>query len=147
MQGRWQAERHNNSMSLKNTHLLPHSCRYMALVLHAAAEALNLRVVAPDRPGVGQSTFLPGRTVEQYAADVSELCEHLGKCGVKCLWKGEKVMNWLGCTASHAAVCSSKQTNLLPPPHANKNTRRCVHLQHHGLFSWHHVRTGMHPGC
>jgi pimeloyl-ACP methyl ester carboxylesterase len=51
----------------------------MALVLHAAAEALRLRVIAPDRPGVGGSSVLRSRTVQQYPADLAELCEQLGE--------------------------------------------------------------------
>lgn len=50
----------------------------MALVLHAAAEQLQLRVVAPDRPGVGGSSFLPQRTVQHYPQDLAELCDQLG---------------------------------------------------------------------
>lgn len=53
--------------------------RFMALVLHAAATQLNLRVIAPDRPGVGDSTPVPGRTVQQYPADIAELCGALGE--------------------------------------------------------------------
>jgi pimeloyl-ACP methyl ester carboxylesterase len=51
----------------------------MALVLHAAALQLNLRVLAPDRPGIGQSSFQQRRTVQQYPADLAELCDQLGK--------------------------------------------------------------------
>lgn len=50
----------------------------MALILHAAAEALQLRVIAPDRPGIGASSPLHSRTVQQYPADLAELCDQLG---------------------------------------------------------------------
>lgn len=52
--------------------------RFMALVLHAAAEALQLRIIAPDRPGIGGSSPLQGRSVQQYPADLAELCDQLG---------------------------------------------------------------------
>jgi hypothetical protein len=38
-----------------------------------AARRLGLRLLAPDRPGFGASTFLPGRTIGAWAADVAEL--------------------------------------------------------------------------
>jgi hypothetical protein len=56
----------------------PSPPRFMALVLHAAAEQLQLRIIAPDRPGIGLSTALHSRTVQQYPADLAELCDQLG---------------------------------------------------------------------
>lgn len=38
-----------------------------------AAQRHGLRLLAPDRPGFGESTFLPGRTIGGWAADVAEL--------------------------------------------------------------------------
>ena len=43
-----------------------------------AAKRLGLRLLAPDRPGFGESTFLPGRTIGNWAADVAELTDQLG---------------------------------------------------------------------
>lgn len=40
--------------------------------------ALDLRVLAIDRPGVGGSTFLPGRTLRQWPEDVREFADRLG---------------------------------------------------------------------
>ena len=42
-----------------------------------AARRLRLRLVAPDRPGFGESTFQPGRTIGAWAADVAELADRL----------------------------------------------------------------------
>ena len=42
-----------------------------------AARRLGLRLLAPDRPGFGESTFLPGRTIGAWAADVAELADQL----------------------------------------------------------------------
>lgn len=42
------------------------------------ARRLKVRVVAPDRPGFGESSPKPGRTVGQYADDIRELADHLG---------------------------------------------------------------------
>jgi len=41
------------------------------------ARRLGLRVIAPDRPGFGESTFQPGRTLGAWAADVAELADRL----------------------------------------------------------------------
>lgn len=38
----------------------------------------GLRVIAPDRPGFGQSTFLRGRTISAWARDTTELADRLG---------------------------------------------------------------------
>lgn len=41
----------------------------------AAATRLGLRVLAPDRPGFGESTFHPGRTISAWVADVVQLAD------------------------------------------------------------------------
>lgn len=43
----------------------------------AAARNLGVRIVSPDRPGVGSSTPKPGRTTGDWADDVSALAHHL----------------------------------------------------------------------
>lgn len=42
-----------------------------------AAGALGVRIVCPERPGIGRSTFQPGRSLLDWPADVSELMSHL----------------------------------------------------------------------
>lgn len=37
-----------------------------------------VRLVIPERPGLGRSDFLPGRTLLDWAEDVRELADHLG---------------------------------------------------------------------
>jgi pimeloyl-ACP methyl ester carboxylesterase len=44
----------------------------------AAARANGVRLVSPDRPGVGLSDRRPGRTLLDWAADAAELADHLG---------------------------------------------------------------------
>ncbi|HET7530468.1 MAG TPA: alpha/beta hydrolase, partial [Mycobacteriales bacterium] len=44
----------------------------------AAAGALGVRLVALDRPGVGGSDPLPGRTATDYAADVAQVLDAFG---------------------------------------------------------------------
>ncbi|HEX8011488.1 MAG TPA: alpha/beta fold hydrolase [Casimicrobiaceae bacterium] len=43
-----------------------------------AARRRGLRLLAPDRPGFGASTFQPGRTIGAWAADVAELADCYG---------------------------------------------------------------------
>ena len=38
----------------------------------------DLRIIAPDRPGIGPSTFQPGRRFLDYAADMCSLADALG---------------------------------------------------------------------
>ena len=54
------------------------SSRLEGALLHAAAAEQGLRVLAPDRPGVGGSDPHPGRTVAGYASDVAEVLDLLG---------------------------------------------------------------------
>jgi pimeloyl-ACP methyl ester carboxylesterase len=42
------------------------------------AEKLNIRVIAPDRPGLGLSDFQPGRRIGDWPADVIALADDLG---------------------------------------------------------------------
>ena len=42
------------------------------------AERLNIRVIAPDRPGLGLSTFQPNRRIIDWPADVVALADALG---------------------------------------------------------------------
>lgn len=52
--------------------------RLEARVAAPAARRLGLRLLAVDRPGFGQSTFQPGRSIGAWAADVHALAERLG---------------------------------------------------------------------
>ena len=44
----------------------------------AAARAENVRLIAPDRPGYGHSTYDPHRRLVDWPRDVGELADHLG---------------------------------------------------------------------
>ena len=43
-----------------------------------AADAAGVRIVFPDRPGFGRSTFQPGSSILGWTADVAALLDHLG---------------------------------------------------------------------
>ena len=54
------------------------SCRLDAQRGDTAAREAGVRLIAPDRPGIGGSDRDPGRTVASWAADVAALADHLG---------------------------------------------------------------------
>jgi pimeloyl-ACP methyl ester carboxylesterase len=58
-------------------HGMPGS-RHEGGVIDAPARGCGLRVIAPDRPGMGESDFKRGRTLLGWAADVAELAGYLG---------------------------------------------------------------------
>lgn len=52
--------------------------RLEAALTDEAAARLGIRVIAPDRPGIGLSDFQPGRAIGDWPADVAELADALG---------------------------------------------------------------------
>lgn len=63
------------SLTIFYFHGFPAS-HHEASVLDAAARALDIRIVAPDRPGMNGSTFQPDRAITGWPADVLELADH-----------------------------------------------------------------------
>lgn len=53
------------------------SCRLEAWFIHAMVERKGIRLISPDRPGFGRSTFLPGRRIIDYPSDIRALADHL----------------------------------------------------------------------
>jgi len=58
-------------------HGTPGSRRQMAPVEGASVPS-GIRIIAPDRPGYGFSSFQPGRRLTDWPADVQAIAEHLG---------------------------------------------------------------------
>jgi pimeloyl-ACP methyl ester carboxylesterase len=52
-------------------------CRLDVATAHEAASAAGIRLISPDRPGVGRSDPHPGRTVLDWTSDVTELLGQL----------------------------------------------------------------------
>ncbi|KAI1329332.1 alpha/beta hydrolase [Xylariaceae sp. FL0255] len=54
------------------------SSRYEAIGIHEICKRQDLRIIAPDRPGFGLSTFVPDRQITDWPEDVRALASHLG---------------------------------------------------------------------
>lgn len=54
------------------------ACRVLWSGIGRQAREAGVRLVAPDRPGCGLSTFQPGRRITDWPADLSALADHLG---------------------------------------------------------------------
>ena len=52
--------------------------RFMFRLVHEPARRLGLRIIAPERPGFGLSTFQKNRTLADWASDITEFANHLG---------------------------------------------------------------------
>jgi pimeloyl-ACP methyl ester carboxylesterase len=52
--------------------------RHFFAPLAEIAARKGVRLIAPDRPGYGHSTYHPGRTYETWASDIAQLADHLG---------------------------------------------------------------------
>jgi pimeloyl-ACP methyl ester carboxylesterase len=79
------------------------SSRLDAAPAHHAALALGIRLISPDRPGIGRSTFMPGRRLLDWPADVAALADALGIDRFA-------VMGW-SCGGPYAVVCGAKMSD------------------------------------
>ncbi len=50
----------------------------MFRLVHEPARRLGMRIIAPERPGFGLSTFQRNRTLSDWASDIAEFANHLG---------------------------------------------------------------------
>jgi pimeloyl-ACP methyl ester carboxylesterase len=75
------------------------SSRLDAAPAHEAAVAGGIRLISPDRPGMGLSSSQPGRRLTDWPADVAELNQALGI-------ERFAVMGW-SAGGAYAAVCAA----------------------------------------
>jgi pimeloyl-ACP methyl ester carboxylesterase len=52
--------------------------RFMFRLVHEPARRIGLRIIAPERPGFGHSTYQHNRTLAGWASDAAELATRLG---------------------------------------------------------------------
>ncbi|QOR62686.1 alpha/beta hydrolase [Sulfurovum indicum] len=55
-----------------------HSSRLEAVVVHEIVKEAGIRFIGIDRPGIGLSSFQPGRTILDFPSDVEALADALG---------------------------------------------------------------------
>jgi len=79
------------------------SSRLDAAPAHQAALDLGVRLLSPDRPGIGRSTYQPGRRLLDWPADVAALTDALGIDRFA-------VMGW-SCGGPYAAVCGARMSD------------------------------------
>lgn len=79
------------------------SSRLDAAPAHQAALDLGVRLLSPDRPGIGRSTFQPGRRLLDWPADVAALTDALGIDRFA-------VMGW-SCGGPYVAVCGARMSD------------------------------------
>jgi pimeloyl-ACP methyl ester carboxylesterase len=79
------------------------SSRLDAAPAHSAALELGVRLISPDRPGIGRSTFQPGRRLLDWPDDVAVLTDALGIDRFA-------VMGW-SCGGPYAAVCGARMSD------------------------------------
>lgn len=75
------------------------SSRLDAAPAHDAARQLGIRLISPDRPGMGRSTYQPHRRLVDWPADVTVLADSLGLDRFA-------VMGW-SAGGAYAAVCAA----------------------------------------
>jgi pimeloyl-ACP methyl ester carboxylesterase len=76
------------------------SSRLDAAPAHEAAVLMGVRLLAPDRPGIGRSSFQAGRRLLDWPADVARLADALGLGPFA-------VMGW-SAGGPYAAVCAAR---------------------------------------
>jgi pimeloyl-ACP methyl ester carboxylesterase len=54
------------------------ACRLAVAAADTAAREAGVRLISPDRPGIGESDPQPGRTILDWAGDVSQMLNNLG---------------------------------------------------------------------
>jgi pimeloyl-ACP methyl ester carboxylesterase len=76
------------------------SSRLDAAPAHDAAVALGVRLISPDRPGIGRSSYQPGRRLLDWPVDMAQLTGALGIDRFA-------VMGW-SAGGQYAAVCAAR---------------------------------------
>lgn len=109
------------------------SSRYQARHLDAPARELGLRVVAPDRPGIGLSDPKPGRHFGDWPADAAAFAERMGLGPLRIFGISGGGPYTLACCAAlgdrierAAVVCGA-------PPLVDGHEREHLHWVYRGL--------------
>lgn len=96
--------------------------RLAGRLLADAAERAAVRLICPDRPGFGGSTFQPGRRLVDWPADVGTLADHLGLTEFTVLGHSGGGPHALACAHAMASRIRAVATvsSAAPPPASNR---------------------------
>ena len=96
--------------------------RFAGRLLADAAERAAVRLICPDRPGFGGSTFQPGRRLIDWPSDVSALVDHLGSTEFVVLGHSGGGPHALACAQAMASRIRAVATvsSAAPPPASNR---------------------------
>ena len=95
--------------------------RLAGRLLDDAATRAEVRLICPDRPGYGASTFLAGRTILDWASDVSRLADELGIAGYGIVGHSGGGPHALACAHANPERVHSVATVSSPAPPAAPN--------------------------
>ena len=95
--------------------------RLAGRLLADAATQAKVRLICPDRPGYGASTFSDGRTFLDWATDVSRLADDLGITGYRVVGHSGGGPHALACAHSNPGRVHSVATVSSPAPPAAPN--------------------------
>ena len=90
--------------------------RLAGRLLADAATQAEVRLICPDRPGYGASTFADGRTFLDWATDVSRLADDLGITGYRVVGHSGGGPHALACAHSNPGRVHSVATVSSPAP-------------------------------
>ena len=106
------------------------ACRLEAMLAEPVAKKLGVRIIAPDRPGIGRSCYMPGRRITDWPDDVAHLADALGierfaVCGVSgggpysaaCAWKIPHRLSAAGIVCGVGPPEIPHATDILIPPY------------------------------
>lgn len=95
--------------------------RLAGRLLDDAATRAEVRLICPDRPGYGASTFLAGRTILDWASDVSRLADEVGIAGYGIVGHSGGGPHALACAHANPERVHSVATVSSPAPPAAPN--------------------------
>lgn len=122
------------------------SSRLQGELLDKLAKQRGIRVIAPDRPGIGQSEFQPNRTLLDWPATIAQLAGHLG-------WEKYHILGVSGGGPYVLACAQATPERLLSagvicgaPPLREVGTKELMWTYRLALWGQQHVPVMLGPG-
>lgn len=124
------------------------SCRLQGELSHRSAQDCQVRLICPDRPGIGQSSRQDGRKLSDWPPLVERLARHLNLEAYSILGVSGGGPYAIACASAisakslfrTAAVCSA-------PPLTDPADHQQIHSAYQGLIRLHQRRAWLLPTC